>query len=211
MQREIAWSSPAWEILDLPSADVRLLRAAIGFEHGMSLLRQITDETPWRQDTATIVGKQFAVPRLQQWVGDRSYAYSGMHLEPTHWTMSLSSCRSIVQELTDTSFDAVFLNLYRDGNDCIGWHADDKNEGKRSVIASLSLGCTRSFQLRRKDDHARRTDIELRHGDLLVMRGDTQDHWEHCVPRRAHVASPRLNLTFRQMRDSALTFTVADV
>lgn len=127
-----------------------------------------------------------------------------MRIEPAKWTGALRSLREQVETMTDAQYDAVFLNLYRDGRDSIDWHADDDHEVPGSPIASLSLGAPRDFLLRRIDrnptDQHETIPIELRHGDLLVMRGNTQTGWQHAVPPRKGVTLPRLSLTFRRMR-----------
>ncbi len=42
----------------------------------------------------------------------------------------------------------------------------------------------------------------LHHGSLLVMRGATQRHWEHCVRKEGlHASGARINITFRQAMD----------
>ena len=92
----------------------------------------------------------------------------------------------------------MLLNLYRDGQDSILWHSDDEAElGHAPTIASVSLGATRDFVMRRKDDHTVKETVALTHGSLVVMRGDSQSAWQHAVPKRARVTEPRINLTFR--------------
>jgi len=199
LQRELHYDEPAWEVLDVPGADVRLMRGAVEFEAGDALMSNVVEQTPWRSDTAVIMGKSYPVPRLQHWVGPKSYAYSGMTIDPGVWTTALWKLRSTVEDLISIQFNSVFLNLYRDGQDSIGWHADDVNEEDNSPIVSLSFGATRDFVLRRISDH-RRVPIELRHGDVLVMAGSTQRLWQHSVPARATVVEPRLSLTFRNVR-----------
>ena len=64
---------------------------------------------------------------------------------------------------------------------------------------SVSLGAPRDFVLRRNTDHSDRLVFSLSHGDVLIMRGTTQKHWMHSVPKRAAAQGERLNLTFRQV------------
>ena len=115
----------------------------------------------------------------------------------------LGRLRERVSAACESHFNSVLVNLYRDGDDSMGWHADDEPElGPRPVIASLSLGATRRFRMqprrggrdvRRALSHA----IDLTHGSLLVMAGDTQRDWRHAVPRTRSTVGPRINLTFR--------------
>jgi len=93
----------------------------------------------------------------------------------------------------------VLLNLYRDGNDAMGWHADDETAlGPAPVIASLSLGTSRRFLLKHKTKKGTpSTIVNLEHGALLIMSGQTQRHWKHSVSRTRRSVSSRVNLTFR--------------
>ncbi|MEO1452156.1 MAG: alpha-ketoglutarate-dependent dioxygenase AlkB, partial [Bacteroidota bacterium] len=88
------------------------------------------------------------------------------------------------------------------GQDSMGWHSDDEPElGSNPVIASISLGAERDFQLRHKSRSDLPTEtLRLTHGSLLLMAGPTQHHWKHQLPKRKRVSEPRINLTFRQIR-----------
>ena len=150
-------------------------------------------------------GREVASPRLTAWFGDprAAYAYSGVEHEPIAWTPTLADLRSRVEHAADVSFNSVLLNLYRDGMDSVAWHSDDEPElGRRPVIASLSLGAARVFQLKHKHrPDVDRVDIDLPHGSLLTMAGDCQRCWKHQIPKRrgADRPGPRINLTFRRV------------
>ena len=162
-------------------------------------------ELPLRTDTFAMFGRRVAVPRLIAWHGDPGcrYRYSGQTYEPAPWTRTLARIRAILCERTGLPWNAVLANYYRDGNDSVGWHADDERElGPEPddvAIASLSLGATRRFVMRHRASGERRT-FELGEGSLLVMRGTTQQHWRHALPKTAARVGPRLNLTFRVIR-----------
>ena len=159
-------------------------------------------ETPWEQGEITVFGQRRPIPRLEAWYGDpgRAYTYSGRRLEPLPWTERLAELRDRCAEAAEAAFDSVLVNRYRDGDDAVGWHADDEPElGRQPVIGSLSLGATRRFRLRRRDGCHDPFAIDLEHGDLLVMRGSTQELWEHCRTRTARPVGERVNLTFRRI------------
>ena len=170
------------------------------------LMPRLRREVPWRQETVTVWGRTHLVPRLTCWMGDpgATYRYSGLLLLPEAWTPLVSALRQRVEEAAGCRFHAVLLNHYRDGHDRMGWHADDEPElDPEAPIASLSLGATRCFQLRprRPGDDGRRETIalDLGNGDLLLMDPPTQRHWQHQLPARRGVRTPRLNLTFRRL------------
>ena len=120
-------------------------------------------------------------------------------MQPLPWMPELEEVRDGVQRTTGRKFNSVLLNYYRDGNDTVGWHADDEpGLGLTPFIASLSLGAERDFVLRRNDDPKAKVTIALTHGSLLVMAGETQGNWQHAIPRRKRVSEPRVNLTFRE-------------
>jgi alkylated DNA repair dioxygenase AlkB len=95
-------------------------------------------------------------------------------------------------------FNSVLLNLYRDGNDSMGWHSDDEPElGQNPVIGSLSLGGKRRFRLRHRSEKNLKHQLELTSGSFLLMQGTTQHYWQHHIPKTKRPVPPRINLTFR--------------
>ena len=187
----------------LPLADADLLlwpQVDLGYP-GDSLLRQLIDDTEWRQEQITVYGKPYLQPRLSAWHGDLSYRYSGIRLEPLPWTPILQQIKLRIETLTGLDFNSVLLNYYRDENDGMGMHSDDEGElGQRPAIASLSLGEVRDFVLK----HRFRKDLDtvklpLASGSLLLMQGDTQRYWRHGINKLRRPCGPRLNLTFRKI------------
>ena len=164
-----------------------------------SAMSVLTHDTPWRDDTITLFGKTHLVPRRTALYGDSdaTYTYSRIRMTPLPWTPMLNALRADVAAAAQQPFNAVLLNLYRDGRDSNGWHADDEPElGPDPVIASMSLGATRVMQFKRRDGNERFA-LDLPSGSLLIMRGDSQRDWLHCIPKRRGVTEPRINLTFR--------------
>ena len=167
---------------------------------------------PWETHRLRIFGRELDSPRLSCWIGDpgAAYTYSRTRFEPRPWPPALAFVRARLQADLGAGFNSVLANLYRDGRDSMGWHSDDEPElGAEPVIASLSLGATRRFTLKRRADHPEPVEgrhasakfaIELPHGSLFVMRGATQHHWRHALPRTAKPCGERLNLTFRRVR-----------
>ncbi|GAA4017100.1 alpha-ketoglutarate-dependent dioxygenase AlkB [Hymenobacter fastidiosus] len=190
-------------LLPLPQAEVLLDPDFLPPAAAESLLAELTATIPWRQEPIRIFGKEILQPRLTAWHGDPTahYSYSGLALTPQPWTPALQQLREQVQAATGSRFNSVLLNLYRTGQDSMGWHADNEPElGPGPTIASVSLGAPRRFRLRPRQPqevlHAP-VSIQLAAGSLLVMRGPTQQHWLHAVPKTAVATGPRLNLTFR--------------
>ncbi len=170
----------------------------------------LAEELPLRQETVRVAGRTWPTPRLVSWHGDPgcSYGYSGRVFEPAPWTPGLSAVHERVAALTGARFNSVLANLYRDGADAMGAHADDEPELGPSapedvLIASVSLGATRRFVLAHKRDRSRKHEVALHGGSLLVMGGATQRWWRHRVPRTRRPVGPRLNLTFRIVRAGA--------
>ena len=159
-------------------------------------------EIDWQTEHVTIFGERRLVPRLVAWHADpeASYRYSGTAHEPRAWTPVLSELRHRIATFVDVRFNSVLLNLYRDGNDGMGWHADDEPElGREPAIASLSLGAVRRFRLRHRRLADQRLDIDLPHGSLLLMSGALQHHWLHALPKTRRPCAPRINLTWRHI------------
>jgi alkylated DNA repair dioxygenase AlkB len=164
----------------------------LGFEEGDALIADLLESTRFTADSRMMYGKRVAVPRETAGRGE------GM-AQP--WTPRLVAARERLEDLLGTGFDYVFVNRYRDGRDSVAWHGDHEITGK--VVASLSLGATREFDLRPKresDLRPRTIALDVAHGDLVVMRGETQRYWEHRVRKDPSVHEQRINLTFRQHR-----------
>lgn len=156
---------------------------------------------PWKQDEAVMFGKHIVTARKVAWYGDSnfSYTYSGTTKQASVWTAELAMLKAAVEELTATRFNSCLLNLYQDGSQGMSWHSDDeKSLDKDSTIASVSLGAERQFRLKHKrlDE---KVSVLLESGSLLVMKGTTQTHWLHSIPKTKSITTPRINLTFRTM------------
>jgi alkylated DNA repair dioxygenase AlkB len=184
------------------SLDIEIIREAIPFDQASEAFRRLLAEVDWKQEHIKMFGKEIDIPRLTAWFGDpeRSYTYSGIALTPLEWTPLLNELRSAVEKIAGHEFNSVLLNLYRDANDSVSWHADDEPDlGREPVIGSLSLGASRRFDFRKKTDHAEKFKSVLNSGDLVVMRGTSQQLWDHQVPKETKGAEPRINLTFRRI------------
>lgn len=191
--------------LDLVGADLRFVPQLFDEVASHRLFADLQDNCAWRQDTVQMYGRRVLVPRLVAWYGERraAYSYSGLRLEPTPWLPPLLEIKAAVEAEVGTRFNSVLANLYRDGRDSVAWHADDETElGREPIIASVTLGATRTFGLRHAADHSRRHHIDLPAGSLLVMGGTTQRHWQHRIAKTAKPVGPRINLTFRLITPS---------
>jgi alkylated DNA repair dioxygenase AlkB len=186
--------------LDLPDADVRLWPQALARDEADALFSVLRADIPWQEEDILIFGERRRVPRLVSWHGDpgTAYSYSGTAHEPLPWTPHLQGLRARIQALTGHAYNSVLLNLYRDGRDGMGWHADDEPElGRNPAIASVSLGATRRFRLRHRRVPAAAVALDLAHGDVLLMAGATQHACVHAVPKTVRPVGERINLTWR--------------
>ena len=190
-----------------PGLGLTLIRNAVGLSAADAAFKALRTKIAWRQDHLKMFGEIIPVPRLEAWIADEGldYTYSGIHHEPDPWIDELIELRNLSSVHSGTTFNSVLCNLYRDGNDGVDWHADDEPEfGLMPVIASLSLGATRRFDLRRVDDHSIKIELDLHHGDLVIMSGTTQSLWRHRVPKTKKPVGERINLTFRNVVRTSL-------
>ncbi len=211
MERKSRTSSTVEPAAGGPVADsldgsVSYLSGFIDGGEAVTLFSTLRTETPWRQEKTRMFGREVAVPRLQAWVGDpgTDYTYSGLTLSPLPWTHALAALRDRLHAARPgIRFNSVLLNLYRDGRDSMGWHSDDETElGPEPVIASVSLGATRRFRLRHRTRRDLATvEFDLEDGSVLWMEGETQQCWQHSLPKRTGRNAPgeRINLTFRRI------------
>lgn len=188
--------------IDLPDAEAALHAGWLPDDAASALQSVLQAAVPWETHRIRLFGREVASPRLSCWIGDpgASYRYSGTLFRPRPWPAALLPIRERLAQELGVDFNSVLINLYRDGRDAMGWHGDDERElGRRPVIASLSLGARRRFVFRRRDDPSARQVLELPHGSLLVMAGDTQRLYRHALPRTARPVAARINLTFRRI------------
>ena len=186
--------------IDLPGAEAALHAGWMHAGDAHALFTALQAGVRWETHRIRLFGREVASPRLSCWIGDpgASYRYSGARFEPRPWPEMLLPVRARLARELGVGFNSVLANLYRDGRDALGWHSDDERElGRQPVIASLSLGAQRRFVFRRRDDPTARQVLELPHGSLLVMAGDTQRLYRHALPRTARPVAARINLTFR--------------
>lgn len=163
---------------------------------------RLVEETPWKQDKMKIYGREVEFPRLTAWYGDSDevYVYSGVVNVPVPFSSLLNAIKQSAEQQCGYQFNTALLNYYRDGNDSMGWHSDDESElGTNPVIASVSFGASRVFRFKHKTQKDAKVSVELHNGDLLIMRGTTQHHWLHQVPKTAKKPGPRINITFRRI------------
>jgi len=167
------------------------------------MFERLIADIPWQQEHLRIAGKLRAIPRLQCWMGDSAseYGYSGVRLAPCPWHKTVKTIHDRVADLSGRTFNSVLINYYRNGQDSVAWHADDETElGDTPVIASVSLGAERIFELKQKHQTpAKKIKLLLRHGSLLIMGGTMQQHWLHQLPKEKGLLEARINLTFRNI------------
>lgn len=189
--------------LNLPDAEVIYYPHFFDKEEADSIYTELISEIPWQQDDIRLFGKTHPQPRLTALFGNegKPYSYSNIKMQPHPWNSLLQKIKSQVEHVSDTIFTTVLLNKYRDGKDSNGWHADNEKElGTNPIIASISFGAERTFQLKHNSDKDQKKSILLEHGSLLLMKGTTQHFWKHQIPKTAKPIGPRLNLTFRVIK-----------
>ena len=189
-----------WQLLD--GAELELIEDFIAPAEQARAYAKIAAALPWQTRSIRIAGRDIPEPRQTAWVGDPGavYTYSGRVNEPSPWPPMLSALRARLAAQLGVAFNSVLCNLYADGRNAMGLHADAEPElGPNPVIASLSLGATRRFQLRHRKLREEKLDLDLRAGSLLIMRGTLQTHYRHGVPKQLRVLEPRINLTFRRI------------
>ncbi len=186
----------------LPDSDIsyhpRFLKETVSDRLFAHLMQTIA----WRQDPIRIFGKTYQQPRLTALYGEngKPYTYSGITMHPLPFSPELAALKARIESFCGAQFSSCLLNLYRDGSDSNGWHADNEKElGVNPVIASVSLGAIRKFKLKHRTIREHRTSIELEPGSLLLMQGPTQHHWLHEIPKTRKPVGPRINLTFRKI------------
>ena len=190
-------------VLDLPDAEIIYYPKFFDKEQSDLIYTELLQDIAWQQDNITIFGKTHPQPRLTALYGNegKPYSYSNIKMQPHPWNSLLQKIKYYIEETTGCQFTTVLLNQYRDGKDSNGWHADNEKElGINPIIASLSFGSERVFQLKHNTIADAKKSIVLEHGSLLLMKGSTQHFWKHQIPKTAKPIGNRINLTFRSIK-----------
>lgn len=215
----VDWPLPNTVRCDLPHGTLHYTKHFV--EDSQGLFDCLMQSTPWRRDSIQIMGREQLIPRQQAWIADSglTYQYSNLTLQPQPWYPALTQLRERVVHHVGAKFNSVLMNLYEQGSNSCGWHADDEPElGKNPLIASLSFGAVRRFLLKPKrlskmsiETGAQPADpavptrndalirVDLEPGSLLLMSGPLQHYWRHCLPKTKKPVSPRINCTFRSI------------
>lgn len=186
--------------LALPDADITYYPYFLEPREADTYFEVFKNTVPWQQDEIKIFGKTHAQPRLTALysTNGKPYSYSNITMQPHDFTLELLDIKERIEVVTKNSFTTCLLNLYRDGKDSNGWHADNEKElGINPVIASITLGQERYFHLKHRRQKELKHKLLLEHGSLLLMKGSTQHHWLHQIPKTAKPVSERINLTYR--------------
>lgn len=185
------------------AADMHLVPGFLPPVDADALQRWLGANACWQTESLALFGRQRAAPRLVAWYGEPgvAYRYSGVVRTAGEWPVPLRCLARRLAGAVGWRFDYVLITRYRDGRDCLDWHADDERElGAAPVIASVSLGATRMFRVRPRLGGPS-VGQPLGHGSLLLMWGASQQRYKHSVPRTARAVGERLNLSFRRLRD----------
>lgn len=192
-------SQESYFLLPMQNAHVEYYPNWLTHKHAKHLMGYFIEQLQWQQPSIVLYGQERKIPRLQAWYGDpdSQYEYSKLMMQPLPWDTRLAKLKYACEQKSGASFNSVLANWYRDGSDSMGMHSDNEPElGTQPVIASVSLGQTRRLtfkNIQTKESHR----IGLEHGSLLIMKGDTQQFWQHGINKSRTRLDARLNFTFR--------------
>ena len=195
------------ETILISGAEIYYEKNFLSPEEATNLFNLLRTNCGWERRKSSF---KYAVPRDEAYYGDpgTNYTYSRREYKPLAWIPELLSLRTLVEGATPTAayvnlslprlgYNAVLCNLYRNGNDSVGLHADAEPE-IGPVIASISLGAERLFRLKGQNGSVAFAE-RLPHGSLFIMAGKTQKNFKHELPKEPNVDQPRINLTFRRI------------
>lgn len=189
------------EFTEVQNGWVGLQKNFISSEYGNQVFTELKNSLDWEQGNIVLFGRKLLIPRMESFhsMNGQGYGYSGKPLKISPFNELLLDLKARIEFVSNHSFNSVLINLYRNGLDSNGWHSDNEKElGLNPVIASLSVGTSRIFQLKHILSKER-IQFELSHGDLLLMGGELQHFWKHQVPKQPKIKEARINLTFRKI------------
>ena len=183
--------------------EIEIYKSFFNEEHSDMLFNILKSETRWVQNDIVIFGKKYKIPRLNDWYGSVDMNYSNINFEAKPLTKTLDQIRKKIEKETSSKYNSVLMNLYRNGNDSMGWHSDDENiYNPIAPIASLSLGGSRWMKVKKKTKKGlgkKTLKLRLDTGDLIIMKYPTQEMLKHAIPKSSMNIDERINLTFRSV------------
>jgi alkylated DNA repair dioxygenase AlkB len=198
--KQLSFFEPSGQSAGLPADLLEYHAGFFNVDESQTFLDTFINTIPWIQEDIVMYGKLLKTPRLTAWYGDKNkdYIYSGTKHYPNPWTKELLQIKERIEPIAGVKFNSVLLNYYRDANDSVAWHSDDEYElGVNPIIASVSFGQVRRFDIRHKHDRDQKYSIYLEDGSLLIMKGNLQHNWVHQIPKSTKALKARVNLTFR--------------
>ena len=187
---------------EIPDGELFYYPHFLDLNKANKLFKIFKNTSPWQQDPIKVFGKTYMQPRLTSLhsVLKNQYSYSNITMQSKPMTEELIYLKNKISNVYTNEFNTVLMNLYRDGKDSNGWHADNEKElGLNPVIGSITLGQERAFHLKHKVNKSDRLKIILEHGSLLIMSGSMQHNWLHQVPKTSRKINERINLTYRKI------------
>jgi alkylated DNA repair dioxygenase AlkB len=197
---QLSFFDEAGQTAGLPKELLDYHAGLFGPDESITLMRKLIDESSWVQKIVRMYDKEIITPRLTAWYGDpETFDYNASdRTPPAPWTKDLLMIKARAEAVAEVKFNSVLLNYYRDGNDSVAWHSDNETVlDSHPVIASVSFGQVRTFDIRNKKDHRQKHSVRLENGSLLLMKGDLQLNWDHRIAKSVKDMNERLNLTFR--------------
>ncbi len=184
--------------------DVRYYGSVYTTIESQEIYSHLLENIAWKNDVAVLFGKRIVTARKVAWYAEKEfeYEYSNTKKIALVWNDVLLKLKAKVESITNETYNACLLNLYHTGKEGMAWHSDaEKDLKKHGAIASLSFGAERKFAFKHKQSKETKS-LTLEQGSLLVMKGNTQDHWLHRLPPTSKISSPRINLTFRTIEEN---------
>lgn len=167
------------------------------------LTKNLDEYEGWHREFFKIFGKNIQTPRVVCSFGEegQTYTYAGRTEKVENGWNGLDWLLKIICDISNQKFNYCHANLYKDGSQYIGWHSDKEGDMvENSIIASVSIGQERDFQIRNNKKGSKIETIRLKSGSFVLMGGVMQKNYKHCVPKRKKQNGKRYNLTFRKMK-----------
>lgn len=174
---------------------VRFQQPILRFQRGMQTIQaRQPRRSAWTSDRFN-QPEQLAAAQAAGQTFEES-VFPAQRLEP--WSHSLVNRAATA---ASANFNALLLHTYDNGQHSMGYHSDtDLGLGDKAVIASFSLGATRTFSIKsQKPWNGRRIEFHVRmqHGSFLVMGPGFQGRWLHAILKEPDITARRANGTFR--------------
>ena len=156
--------------------------------------------------------RSFSSGRYAILFGNLPYSYSNITHTASDFAVNpyvSDMFKFVTDKFPSFELNSCLINFYPDHKSCMPDHSDDEQAiDENSFIVTVSLGCDRTMNFKRKHSKELIASVTLSDGMVLIFSKRSQYVFTHGIPpivdtRMSGSCVPRVSATFRKLQISA--------